>query len=114
MHRSTYGDKSTNKRNPLGSSVSCNCDSAEISRLNSKLDRFFENVTSTLQDHSAKINSIKENKPYSIDLNVDKERRTQEQTMNISHIISDLKMANKKLENDKSSLFSAIKLMQND
>ena len=120
--------KSTNKLNPLGSSVSCNCDSAEISRLNSKLDRLFENVTNTLQDHSAEINSIKENRPYSIlvlenvvnDLKeekfelIRKNDELREQNMNMSHIISDLKMANKNLENEKSSLLTALKLMQND
>ena len=117
---------STNKHNPSGSSVSCNCNSAEISRLNSKLDRFFENVTNTLQDHSAKINSFKENKPYSIvvlenvvnDLKEDKlelsrkNNELREQNMNMSHIISDLKMANKNLENEKSSLLTALKLLQ--
>ena len=40
--------KSTNKLNTLGSSVNCDCDSAEISRLYSKLDRFFQNVTNTI------------------------------------------------------------------
>ena len=70
LHTRTKSDnlqtKSTNTHNPLGSSVSCNCASAEISRLNLKLDRFIENVTNTLQDHSVEINNIKENKPYSI------------------------------------------------
>jgi hypothetical protein len=58
--------KLTNRHNPLGSSASCNRDSAEISRLNSKLDRFSENVTNKLQNLSVEINNIKENKPYSI------------------------------------------------
>ena len=58
--------KSTNRHNPLGSSASCNRDSAEISRLNSKLDRFSENVTNKLQNLSVEITNIKENKPYFI------------------------------------------------
>ena len=88
----------------MGSNVSCNCVSAEISRLNLKLDRFFENVINTLKDHSAEINNIRENKPYSIlvleniakDLKEDKlelsrkNDELREQNMNMSHIISDL------------------------
>ena len=46
--------KSTNRHNPLGSSASCNRDSAEISRLNSKLDRFSENVTNKLQNSASR------------------------------------------------------------
>ena len=132
LHTITKSDNlqtnSTNKHNPLGSSVSCNCNSAEISRLNSKLDRFCENVTKTLQDHSAEINSFKENKPYSIvvlenvvnDLKEDKlelsrkNDELREQNVNMSHIISDLKTSNKNLENEKSSLLTALKLLQND
>ncbi len=34
--------------------------------------------------------------------------------MEMSHIISDLKMANKNLESEKSSLLTALKLIQND
>ena len=37
-----------------------------------------------------------------------------EQNMDMSHIISDLKMANKNLEKEKSSLLTAFKLLQND
>ncbi|CAB4014407.1 Hypothetical predicted protein, partial [Paramuricea clavata] len=120
--------KSTNMHNPLGSSASCNRDSAEISRLNSKLDRFSENVTNKLQNLSVEINNIKENKPYSIlvldnvvnDLKEDKlvlirkNDELREQNMDMSHIISDLKMANKNLESEKSSLLTALKLIQND
>ncbi|CAB4045112.1 Hypothetical predicted protein, partial [Paramuricea clavata] len=120
--------KSTNRHNPLGSSASCNRDSAEISRLNSKLDRFSENVTNKLQNLSVEINNIKENKPYSIlvlenvvnDLKEDKlvlirkNDELREQNMDMSHIISDLKMANKNLESEKSSLLTALKLIQND
>ncbi|CAB4011362.1 Hypothetical predicted protein, partial [Paramuricea clavata] len=120
--------KSTNRHNPLGSSASCNRDSAEISRLNSKLDRFSENVTNKLQNLSVEINNIKENKPYSIlvlenvvnDLKEDKlvlirkNDELREQNMDMSHIISELKMANKNLESEKSSLLTALKLIQND
>ena len=34
--------------------------------------------------------------------------------MDMSHIISDLKMANKNLESEKSSLLTALQLIQND
>ena len=120
--------KSTNRHNPLGSSASCEHDSAEISRLNLKLDRFSENVTNKLQNLSVEITNIKENKPYSIlvlenivnDLKEDKlvlirkNDELREQNMEMSHIISDLKMANKNLESEKSSLLTALKLIQND
>lgn len=36
------------------------------------------------------------------------------QNMDMSHIISDLKMANKNLESEKTSLLTALKLIQND
>ena len=104
--------KLTSRHNPLGSSASCNRDSTEISRLNSKLDRLSENVTNKLQNLSVEITNIKENKPYSIlvlenvvnDLKEDKlalirkNDELREQNMEMSHIISDLKMANKNLE----------------
>ncbi len=85
-------------------------------------------MTNKLQNLSVKINNIKENKPYSIlvlknvvnDLKEDKlvlirkNDELREQNMEMSHIISDLKMANKNLESEKSSLLSALKLIQND
>ena len=43
-----------------------NGDSPEINKLNSKLHRFYENITNTIQDLNAKINCNKENRPYSI------------------------------------------------
>ena len=78
-----------------------------INKLNSKLDRFYENVTSTLHDLNAEINSIKENRPYSIfvlenvvnDLKEEKlelsrkNDKLREQNMDMSHTISNLTMA---------------------
>ena len=58
--------KLTNTPNPVGCTARRNDDSPEINKLNSKLDRFYDNVTSTLHDLNAEINSIKENRPYSI------------------------------------------------
>ena len=94
----------------------------------SKLNRFYENVTSTLHDLNAEINSIKENRPYSIlvlenvvnDLKEEKlelsrkNDKLREQNMDMSHTISNLTMANKNLESEKCSLLTALKLMQND
>ena len=87
-----------------------------INKLNSKLDRFYENVTSTLHDLNDEINSIKENRPYSIlvlenvvnDLKEEKlelsrkNDKLREQNMDMSHTISNLTMANKNLESEKS------------
>ena len=86
------------------------------------------NVTNKLQNLSVEINNIKENKPYSIlvlenvvnDLKEDKlvlirkNDELRERNMDMSHIISDLKIANKNLESEKSSLLTALKLIQND
>ena len=80
--------------------------------MNSKLERFSENVTNKLQDFAVEINSIKESKPYSIlvlenvvnDLKKDKLelcRKNDElraQNINMSYTIFELKMANKNLE----------------
>ncbi len=85
-------------------------------------------MTNKLQNLSVEITNIKENKPYSIlvlenvvnDLKEDKlvlirkNDELREQNIEMSHIISDLKMANKNLESEKSSLLTALKLMQND
>ena len=120
--------KLTNTPNPVGCTARRNDDSPEINKLNSKLDRFYDNVTSTLHDLNAEINSIKENRPYSIlvlenvvnDLKEEKlelsrkNDKLREQNMDMSHTISNLTMANKNLESEKSSLLTALKLMQND
>ena len=85
-------------------------------------------MTNKLQNLSVEINNIKENKPYSIlvlenvvnDLKEDKlllirkNDELREQNMDMSHIISDLKMTNKNLESERSSLLTALKLIQND
>ncbi len=85
-------------------------------------------MTNELQNLSVEITNIKENKPYSIlvlenvvnDLKEDKlvlirkNDKLREQNMEMSHIISDLKMANKNLESENSSLLTALELIQND
>ena len=120
--------KLTNKPNPVGCTARRNDDCPEINKLNSKLDRFYENLTSTLHDLNAEINSIEETKPYFIlvlenvvnDLNEEKlelsrkNDKLKEQNMDMPHTISNLTMANKNLESAKSSLLTALKLIQND
>ena len=85
-------------------------------------------MTNKLQNLSVEINNIKENKPYSIlvlenvvnDLKEDKlvlirkNDELRERNMDMSHIRSDLKIANKNLESEKSSLLTALRLIQND
>ncbi|CAB4003712.1 Hypothetical predicted protein [Paramuricea clavata] len=56
------------------------------------------------------VNDLKEDKLVLIRKNDE----LREQNMDMSHIISDLKMANKNLESEKSSLLTALKLIQND
>ncbi len=100
----------------------------EINLLKSKLDRFAENVSTKLDDLALETNHIKENKPYSIVILEDqinalkKEklelRRTnndqQERIINMSCTISDLKSTNRNLEDEKSSLLTAIRLIKSD
>ena len=96
--------------------------------MKSKLERFTESVTNKLEDLAIEINNIKENKPYSIlilentvndlkqekfDLNK-KIDDLKELNMVLSHTMSDLRLDNKNLENDKASLLTALKLIQDD
>ena len=120
--------KKTKKHNPLGNLSSGHENNIEIDLLKSKLDRFAENVSATLDDLSFEINHIKENKPYSIviledvinDLKKEKlELRKinddhQERIIDMSRTISDLKLINKNLEEEKSSLLTTIRLIQSD
>jgi hypothetical protein len=85
-------------------------------------------VSTKLDDLALEINHIKENKPYSIVILEDqinalkKEklelRRTnndqQERIINMSCTISDLKSTNRNLEDEKSSLLTAIRLIKSD
>ena len=101
---------------------------SDISALNSKLERFTESVTNKLEDLAIEINNIKENKPYSIlilentvnDLKQEKFElnkkidELKEPNMVLSHTVSDLRLDNKNLENDKASLLTALKLIQDD
>ena len=96
--------------------------------MKSKLENFADEVTTTLSDLAYELNTIKENKPYSIVVleNVIhelKEEKTEllkandelrEQNTNMSHVIAELRLSNKNLENEKSSLLTAIQLLQND
>ena len=95
--------------------------------MKSKLESFADEVTTTLSDLAYELNTIKENKPYSIVVleNVIhelKEEKTElvkandelrEHNTNMSHVIAELRLSNKNLENEKSSLLTAIQLIQN-
>jgi chromosome segregation ATPase len=100
----------------------------EINLLKLKLDRFAENVSTKLDDLAFEINHIKENKPYPIVILEDqinelkKEKLElrrinddhQKRIINMSCTISDLKSTNRNLEDEKSSLLTAIRLIQSD
>ena len=103
----------------------------EIDLLKSKLDRFVENVSAKLDELAFEINHIKENKPYFIvilegvinDLKKEKlelrkinddHQDMSERIMDMSRTISDLKLINKELGEEKSSLLTTIRLIQND
>ena len=120
--------KKTKKHNPLGNLSTGYENNIEIDLLKSKLGRFAENVSAKLDDLAFEINHIKENKPYSIviledvinDLKKEKlELRKinddhQERIIDMSRTISDLKLINKNLEEEKSSLLTTIRLIQSD
>ena len=100
----------------------------EIGVMNFKLENFAEKVSNKLDDLAIEINNIKENKAYSIvvlesridelkkeklDLfKVNAELRKENTTM--KQTISEINSINKNLENEKSSLLTAIQLIQND
>ena len=118
----------TKLHNPSGLTNSSNTRGTEIDLLKSKLESFADEVTTTLSDLAYELNTIKENKPYSIVVleNVIhelKEEKTEllkandelrEHNTNMSHVIAELRLSNKNLENEKSSLLTAIQLIQND
>ena len=118
----------TKLHNPSGLTNSSNTRGTEIDILKSKLESFADEVTTTLSDLAYELNTIKENKLYSIVvlekvIHELKEEKTEllkandelrEHNTNMSHVIAELRLSNKNLENEKSSLLTAIQLIQND
>ena len=114
--------------NPSGSINTSYSSDSEIGILKSKIENFADNVTAKLADLTCELNSIKENKPYSIvvlenvidelkkeklDLNkANDELRKQNTSMR--HTITELSLSNKNLEQEKASLLTALYLVQND
>lgn len=100
----------------------------EIGALKFKLEKFADKVSYKLDDLAIEIDSIKENKAYSIlvlesrinELKKDKldlcknnaELRMENTAM--KHTIADISLINKNFENEKSSLLTALQLIQND
>ena len=100
----------------------------EIIMLKSKFEKFTDNVVTRLDELAFEINVVKENKPYSIvtlegvidDLKKEKaelcrkNEALRESNNNMQQTISQLSQTNKQLEEEKSSLVTAIKIIQND
>ncbi len=100
----------------------------EIIMLKSKFEKFIDNVVTRLDELAFEINVVKENKPYSIvtlegvidDLRKEKaelcrkNEALRESNNNMQQTISQLSQTNKQLEEEKSSLVTAIKIIQND
>ena len=100
----------------------------EIGVLKFKFESFAEKVSNKLDNLAIEINSIKENKAYSIvvlESTIDelkKEKRDlcktnaelRMENIAMKHTIADISSINKNLENEKSSLLTALQLIQND
>ena len=100
----------------------------EIGVLKFKFESFAEKVSNKLDDLAIEINSIKENKAYSIVVlestieELKKEKRDlcktnaelRMESIAMKHTIADISSINKNLENEKSSLLTALQLIQND
>ncbi|CAB4003372.1 Hypothetical predicted protein [Paramuricea clavata] len=100
----------------------------EILMLKSKFEKFTDNVVTRLDELAFEINVVKENKPYSIvtlegvidELKKEKaelyrkNEALRESNNNMQQTISQLSQTNKQLEEEKSSLVTAIKIIQND
>ncbi|CAB4014877.1 Hypothetical predicted protein, partial [Paramuricea clavata] len=113
---------------PSGSIDKSNNGASEIRLLKSKLEKFADNVTTKLTDLAYKLNSIKENRPYSIAVleNVIEELKKEKVDLckandelrkhntSMTYTITELSISNKNLENEKSSLLTALQLIQND
>ena len=100
----------------------------EMIMLKSKFEKFTDNVVTRLDELAFEINVVKENKPYSIvtlegvidELKKEKaelyrkNEALRESNNNMQQTISQLSETNKQLEEEKSSLVTAIKIIQND
>ena len=100
----------------------------EIIMLKYKFEKFTDNVVTRLDELAFEINVVKENKPYSVvtlegvidELKKEKaelfrkNEALRESNNNMQQTISQLSQTKKQLEEEKSSLITAIKIIQND
>ena len=114
--------------NPRGPVNAYSTYDPEIIMLKSNFERLTEPVATRLDELAFEINVVKENKPYSIvtlegaidDLKKEKAklcRRNKElleSNISMRQTISQLSQTNKQLEEEKSSLVTAVKIIQND
>ena len=116
---------------PGGTDKACsNClnNDLEILMLKSNFESFSKTVTAKIDDLAFEINVVKEDKPYAIvtlegvikelkEEKVELRRKNEElrkDNINMHRTISLLSQSNKQLEEEKSSLVTALKLIQND
>ena len=104
-----------------------NCES-EIGTFKSKMERFANNVTNKLEDLESEIHNIKENKLHSIvvlEKVIDELKKEKldlcktnadlrKENISMKNTIADLSLTNKNLKNEKSSLLTALQLIQTD
>ena len=104
-----------------------NCES-EIGTFKSMMERFANNMTNKLEDLESEIHNFKENKLYSIVVleNVIDELKKEKldlcktnadlrkENISMKNTIADLSLTNKNLKNEKSSLLTAVQLIQTD
>ena len=116
-----------NPRGPVNAYSSYSTYDPEIIMLKSKFERLTEQVATRQDELAFEINVVKENKPYSIvtlegvidDLKKEKAelcRRNKElleSNISMRQTISQLNQTNKQLEEEKSSLVTAVKIIQN-